>query len=219
MNTSTTKAQALELFNTMYRERTIRDHYYAILSIAPESEADTVRSAAKDHNAASNKAMQELEQLGYYAYRDEENEYMPTLAYGNIVIAYWDEYKGIIEVTPKADPAIEAIANAVRDIAGFERLFYLAADASVVMNETRKEMKEYEETHKTLSGKTYKALSRRFDEMVGRWVSAEEAITIILEANNTGISSLSLDSAVSEQVAELEKSMTPYDLHRIARGY
>lgn len=96
-----TKNHALNLFRTMYEERTIRDRLYEVVSLCGDQrEADTLQALATQHNAASNRAMMALQDLGYCAYRDDQNDDTPTLRKAGQVVAYWDEYEGVTEATP-----------------------------------------------------------------------------------------------------------------------
>lgn len=101
------KRQALDLFETMYTERTMRDHLDECLFLCKEGskEADILHQLERDHNTRSNQAMMDLWQLGYDAFRDSRNNEIPTLMHGDVVVAYWDECEGIQEA---AEPAGDA---------------------------------------------------------------------------------------------------------------
>lgn len=91
--------KALELFATMYEERTIRDRLMDAMDLCKdEEERAEILEIMTKHNRKSNAACAKLHDMGYFACRDEDNDYVPTMWRCRQVVAYWDERDGIIEL-------------------------------------------------------------------------------------------------------------------------
>lgn len=199
----TTKREALEIFNTMYTERTMRDHYYDIRALCTnESESKQLTEMACKHNAASNEAMMTLDNAGYCAFRDESNNSIPTLCMGDQVIAYWDEYKGVEPVAPVVDPCVEAMAKAVREVPGFSRMLWKAATSLYATRNQNKEVSNYEATHKK-GGKALNEMRLFAARADGRYSAMTDAIEAVLSSVDAEIDWYDRYDAISDEINEI----------------
>lgn len=205
-----TRSEALDLFARMYSERTMRDRYSEIRSLcAGTAEEQHAADMAKRHNAESNAAMLALESAGYVACRDEENDDMPTLYKNRMAIAYWDEYSGVTEVSSYADPAVEAMAEAIATIPGFSKLVWMAAYKLSQARSAVRDRKEYEETHKTRRGAQYAKLSRWEHGAGEAFFASVDSVDCILDAIAPDLEY----HATLEEVNEIVKSCSPMELY------
>lgn len=83
--TNEAKYQAITLFRAMYDARDRRDHLYDALATLEKAGLlgsdvyERTHEYARKANADSNVAMMEIQDLGFYAYRDSGLNYMPVL--------------------------------------------------------------------------------------------------------------------------------------------
>lgn len=210
----TTKREALELFNTMYTERTIRDHYFDIRSLCTdESESKQLTDMAFKHNAASNDAMMRLQDAGYSAFRDDDNDYTPTLRKNGLTIATWSECNGVTEAAPYVNPSVEVMATAIQTVPGFEKLVWKAANALHDVRAAIDERREYEKTHSSKRGSQYAKLTKRENAAGDVFFFATGAVDCILDALAPDIEV----HATLEEVSELVAFCSPAELYHHAR--
>lgn len=99
---------------------------------------------------------------------------------------------------------VSAIANAAGSIPGFARMMWYAAHKLQSARFDVGEMREYEATHKTKGGKAYARLVRRQAASHEAFVTAVDAVCIVLEAaNRCSLDHHAIHCAVLEEASEI----------------
>ena len=100
-----TQNKAIELFDSMYSSRTIRDTIYHIISCYESGETvldanalQAFQRMAREYNRESNEAMLQMVD-GWYTFRDDTGHYQPVLMHMGDLVAVWHDFGDVEIVT------------------------------------------------------------------------------------------------------------------------
>lgn len=116
---------------------------------------------------------------------------------------------------------LQTMNNAIISAPGFARLVWNAANKLHEAWNANKELKNWEETHKSKTGSAYNRLAKRQYAAHDSFVTAIESAEIVLGAFNQceQVDDYSLHLCILEEVSELAKAVSYSEAYSHAHGY